>query len=150
MSGRFGLEAKGSEKKQVPVEEGLFTWPSEEPRLIGSRCNVCGEVTFPAQKVCPNCTSDNTEELLLSRRGTLYSFTIQRHRPPSPPYRGMDPFVPYGVGEVELPEGVIVTSALTESDPEALKIGMEMELLVEKFFEDDEGSDVVSYKFKPV
>jgi hypothetical protein len=89
------------------------------------------------------------ERLLLSRRGKLYSFTIQRHQPP-PPYRGPDPFTPYGAGEVELPEGVIITSVLTESNPEALKIGMEMELVIERFFDDGEGNEVVCYKFKPV
>jgi uncharacterized OB-fold protein len=32
-----------------------------------------------------------------------------------------------------LPEGVIITSVLTENDPEAFKIGMEMELVIERF-----------------
>jgi uncharacterized OB-fold protein len=73
------------------------------------------------------------ERLVLSRKGRLYSFTIQRHQPP-PPYRGPDPFIPYGVGEVELPEGVIIISVLTENDPEAFKIGVEMGLVIERFF----------------
>lgn len=136
-------------KKQVPVREGLFTWGAEGPQLIGSRCTRCREVTFPEQQICPNCCTQTMERLLLSRRGKLYSFTIQRHQPP-PPYRGPDPFTPYGAGEVELPEGVIITSVLTESNPEALKIGMEMELVIERFFDDGEGNEVVCYKFKPV
>jgi uncharacterized OB-fold protein len=34
---------------RVPVAAGVFTWPSESPRLIGSRCGACGIVTFPPQ-----------------------------------------------------------------------------------------------------
>ena len=33
----------------------------------------------------------------------------------------------------ELPEGVIITSVLTENGPEAFKIGMEMGLVIERF-----------------
>jgi uncharacterized OB-fold protein len=72
------------------------------------------------------------ERLLLGRVVKLCSFTIQRHQPP-PPYRGLGPFIPYGVGEVELPGGVIITSVLTENDPEAFKIGVEMGLVIESF-----------------
>ena len=42
---------------RVPVAEGVFTWPSDDPRLIGSRCAACGIVTFPAQASCPRCAS---------------------------------------------------------------------------------------------
>jgi len=135
-------------KKQRPIKEGLFEIRAEGPRLVGSRCRECGEVTFPANPFCPQCCRETTETIQLSGRGALYSFTIQRFKPP-PPFRGSEPFAPYGVGMIELPEGVRVTSALEESDPERLRVGMEMELLITKFFEDDEGIDVLSFKFKP-
>ena len=47
--------------EKVPIEEGLFTWPSDDPKLIGSLCLDCGAIVFPAQSGCPRCTSDNTE-----------------------------------------------------------------------------------------
>ena len=28
--------------EQVAIEEGLFTWPSDDPRLLGSQCQDCG------------------------------------------------------------------------------------------------------------
>ena len=34
---------------QIPVAEGIFTFPSDAPQLIGRRCRACGIVTFPAQ-----------------------------------------------------------------------------------------------------
>jgi len=87
--------------------------------------------------------------LPLSRRGTLYSFTVQRFKPP-PPYKGPEPFVPYGVGMIELPEGLRVTAVLEEGDPARLQVGMEMELVVASLFEDAEGNEVLGYKFRSV
>ena len=34
--------------RQIPVAEGLFTWPADEPRLIAARCAGCGLIGFPA------------------------------------------------------------------------------------------------------
>ncbi len=45
---------------QVPVAQGVFTWPSDEPRLIGSRCDACGTYDFPAQLL--KWTSGSTYE----------------------------------------------------------------------------------------
>ena len=53
---------------QVPVAEGIFTWPSDEPQLIGSRCTECGIVTFPRQDSCPRCASTAMEHLLARAR----------------------------------------------------------------------------------
>ena len=89
------------------------------------------------------------ERIRLSSRGRLYSFTCQRFKPPAP-YRGSEHFQPYGVGMVELPEGLRITSVLDESDPAKLSIGMEMELVITKFFEDEDGREVLAYKFKAV
>src|SRR5687767_2353612 len=115
-----------------PVAEGLFTWPSDAPRLIGSTCVACGTTTFPRQASCPKCTGAETEPRELSPTGTLWSFTVQGFEP-KPPYRGFEPFEPYGVGYVELPGEVIVETRLTEADPERLSIGMPMELVVVPF-----------------
>jgi uncharacterized OB-fold protein len=125
-----------------PIAAGLFTWPAEEPRLIGSRCRDCGVVTFPAQPSCPACTSVAVEERLLGRTGTLYTWTVQGFRP-KPPYSGPDEFEPYGVGYVELPREVRVEARLTTADPARLRIGMPMELVIVPF------GDRVSYAFAP-
>jgi len=107
-------------------------------------------VTFPAQPSCPHCASDTCGEILLSRRGELWTWTIQRF-PPPPPYEGeRDGFVPFGVGYVELPEGVRVEARLTESNPERLEIGMPMELVVEKFRVDAQGDERMTFAFRPV
>ena len=106
----------------------LLAGTPKAPVLLGSACRACGTVTFPRQGSCPRCTSTDVGEHRLARRGTLWSWTIQRFRPKSPPYVGPEEFEPYGVGYVELPGEVRVEARLTESDPERLRIGMAMEL----------------------
>ncbi len=137
---------------RIPVAEGVFTWPSDEPQLIGSRCAACGIVTFPAQASCPRCASTDMVERLLPRRGHLWAWTTQDFPPPSPPYAEArsDMFVPFGVGYVELGGEIKVETRLTEADPERLAQGMEMELVVVPFRTDDDGKEVVSFAFRPV
>ena len=106
----------------------LLAGTPDAPVLVGSACRACDTVTFPRQASCPRCTSTDVQERRLARRGTLWSWTIQRFRPKSPPYTGPDEFEPYGVGYVELPGEVRVEARLTEADPDKLEIGMEMEL----------------------
>jgi uncharacterized OB-fold protein len=137
---------------QVPIAQGLFTWPSNDPRLLGSRCVSCGVVTFPAQSGCPSCCGENTETIELERRGTLWTWTVQGFLPNRPPYDGPetpDDFKPFGVGYVELPGQVRVETRIKTQDVNKLRIGMDMELVVEKFVERD-GKDIVAYFFQPV
>lgn len=136
---------------QLPIDAGLYAGTPEAPQLLGSRCDDCGEVTFPKQNSCPSCTGAATEEILLSRSGTLWTWTIQRFPPPVPPFKG-DPehFTPFGVGYVELAEGVRVEGRLTECDPEKLAIGMDMELVLEKFLDAEDGDEVMTFAFRPV
>jgi len=142
---------------QVPVAEGIFTWPPDEakgtgPQLIGSRCTDCGIVTFPTQDSCPRCASTAMAEHRLPPRGRLWAWTTQEFPPPSPPYAGAGgrDFVPFGVGYVELPDEVKVETRLTESNPDALRTGMEMELVLVPFRTDDDGNEVVTFAFRPV
>jgi uncharacterized protein len=134
---------------EAPIADGLFTWPSDEPRLIGSTCRACATTTFPAQGSCPSCTGETMEERALERFGTLWSYTVQGFRP-KPPYIGPEDFVPYGVGYVELPGQVLVESRLTENDPDRLSIGARMELVVVPFVEDASGRTLMTFAFRPV
>lgn len=138
---------------QVPVDAGVFTWPSDEPRLLGSRCVNCGNHMFPVQSGCPKCTGDKTETVELDRRGTLWTWTVQGFPPKSPPYKGeVDPrrFESFGVGYIELPNQVKVEARLTESDPSKLSIGMAMELCIIPLSVNDQGEEVVTFAFRPL
>lgn len=128
---------------RVPVAEGLFTWPCDEPRLIASERD--GVLSFPARP--------GERRRLLGRSGTLWAFTTQQFRPPSPPYDGHDTpatFVPYSLGYVELPGELLVQSRFTEPDPAKLRIGQEMRLVVVPYTVREDGTEVLTYAFAPV
>lgn len=87
----------------------------------------------------------------LPDRGTLWTFTTQSF-PVKEPYIGPsdDDFVPYTVGYVQLDDVVTIEARLTEPDPEKLHIGMEMGLVVVPFATDDDGTDVLTFAFRPL
>lgn len=87
------------------------------------------------------------EEIELPREGSLWSWTVQRFRPKSPPYTGPDNFTPYAVGYIDLGE-IIVESRLVGVDFDKLNIGMEM-TLVEERFETAGGETLSTFAFAP-
>jgi len=137
-------------KKQVPVVAHLFTWSDDGANLIGSKCLSCGNYYFPKTLTCKNpiCKEKKVEDVLLSRRGKLYSYTIQEY-PPPPPFK-MEPVAPYAIGLVALPEKIRVMGMLTGTKFEDIKIGMDVEIIIEKLYEKQNGEEVVTYKFKPI
>ena len=139
-------------RNQVPIAEDLFSWPSDNPALLGSRCKSCGIATFPIADSCLACSSQDMEREELPRRGTLWTWTVQQFMPKTPYNSGetMETFKPYGVGYLELPGGVRVEGRLTENDPEKLKIGMEMDVVFEPFRTEENGDEVINFFFKPV
>jgi uncharacterized OB-fold protein len=128
---------------RVMVRAGLFT-DTTEPALLGSRCGNCGAHHFPRHDTCPYCAVEDPEPTELSRRGTLWAWTAVTAPPPG--YVGTTPF---GVGVVELPEGIRVISRLTEGDPGALRAGQPMELHVVPLTTDEDGNEVVTFAFAP-
>ena len=137
---------------QTAFAPDVFTWPAEEPQLIGGRCSACGSITFPRPVSCARCGSTEVDEHLLPRRGSLWTFTIQGFLPKEPYAGGETPetFEPYGVGLVQLGDEVRVESRLTENDPERLRIGMEMELVIVPFRTDDDGTEIMTFAFAPL
>jgi len=138
--------------QQVPIAEGLFTWPSPNPALLCSRCRNCGIASFPAAQSCMACSGQEVEVEEMPGRGTLWTWTVQRFMPKTPYNSGetQETFTPYGVGYVELPGGVRVEGRLTENDPKKLKIGMPMEVVFDTYRTDDNGDEVINFFFKPV
>lgn len=138
-------------KRKTPVMEGLWIIPveaDEKPHLLGSKCSTCGEVYFPKKKnmTCTCCQSTTLTDIFLSTRGVVHTHTTVTLRPPGGYYKGK---VPYAMGVVELPEGVYVQSLFTDCDFDKIKIGMPVELTIEKLY-DDEENEVVTYKFGPI
>jgi uncharacterized OB-fold protein len=130
---------------------GVSTWPEENPQLVGSKCADCNAVSWPKQSTCSRCSSANTSDLRLPRRGTLVSWTTQGFVPKQPYAGGQtaETFEPFGIGLVQLGDEVRVESRLTEGDPEKLRFGMEVELTFIPFYTDENGDEVITWAFHP-
>ena len=105
------------------IAEGLFTTDAA-PRLIGGRDRATGRIVFPRPP------GDAFEAIALNPRGTVWSWTVQRFRPKSPPYAGPADFTPYAMAYVELAGEAIVEARLTDVALDAIRIGMAVELVL--------------------
>jgi uncharacterized OB-fold protein len=138
-------------KGKVPELPDLFDWTKDGVRLQSAKCNTCGTYFFPAShhQHRPGCSREGVENVFLSRRGKLATYTVQYYMCP-PPFKTAGDITPYGIGMVEFPEGISVTGIITESDLNALKIGLDMETTIYTLYKDEEGNDVVTWAFRVV
>ena len=114
------------------------------PRCWAPVAPPAGRSISPALDACTYCATEGPESIELSCPGSLWAWTAVTAPPPG--YRGE---VPFGIGVVELPEGVRVITRLTESDPGALALGQLMKLRIVPLHADEDGNDVVTYAFAP-
>jgi uncharacterized OB-fold protein len=138
----------GETKTRISLRVGMLTGQLSDlasVRLAGCRCSTCRETSFGAADICPNCGRDAVEPVALSDHGVLWSYTVVRHRPPGD-YRGPDPFSPFGLGLVELPDGVRILSPI-QCDIDQLEIGMELRF--QPYLRRDPDADVVAFTFAP-
>lgn len=135
----------------VPVVPGLFELADDgQPVLVGTRCTACETHYFPASLGCrnPRCEHHAVQRAQFGRRGTLYSFTVQRYRPPA--LFRVDDWEPYALGLVDLDEGVRVLAHLDHQAMDELRIGMPMKLVLATLFRDMEGHANTVYKYQPL
>ncbi len=125
----------------IPIKEGAFVECPEGGTLLANKCKLCGQVFFPKAVVCLSCFNEDMEELKLSRRGKLYSYTIGRM--PSMHFES-----PYAIGYVDMPEGVRIFAPLKMTEDKPFNLGMEMQVVIEKLWQEDD-KEVIGYKFEP-
>lgn len=138
---------------RVPAVEGWFTM-DDPPALLGQRCPTCATSVFPGTALaCPNphCAQTELEPVELSRTGKVWSYTDARYRPPPPYVVPTDEHEPFCIAAVELAgDGLVVlgqvVAGVTVDD---LRVGTEMELVLDTLFSQDD-QDVVVWKWKPV
>lgn len=83
-------------------------WDSlRNERLRTTRCQDCGDLTFPPKPVCPNCLSASLSWRDFSGEGTLYSYTTVWAGP-----QIFEEELPYTVCVVDLDEGLRLGSRL--------------------------------------
>ena len=92
------------------------------------RCEACAKFHFYPRSACPHCGSTKLAWHKVSGKGEVYSFTVV-HRAPS---KGFAEQVPYVVAVVTLAEGPHLMTRLTQVKPDAVKIGMQVEVDFER------------------
>ena len=140
-------------RTRVPAVEGWFTL-DDPPHLLGTRCTNSGTYYFPPETTmsrAPGFADSTLEPVELSRIGRIWSFTNAGYQPPEPYIPTTDPHEPFAIAAVELLEEQIVVLGQVASGfgVDELHVGMEMELVLETLYSDDE-SDYVVWKWKPV
>jgi len=114
--------------------------------LVGEVCTQCGHKIFPPRDVCPHCTQPAQLPYTLSGRGEVYSYATMYSAP-----QGFEEYLPYTVALVQLEEGPMLTSQLTDVDPDEVRIGLPVEMVTRKIREDGEAGQILyGYKFRPL
>jgi len=114
-------------------------------RLVAKRCKKCNAVYFPPVVKC-KCGSVELEDYELPREGRLLEYTVL--------YQVGTDFLkqkPLMVGLVELDGGVKVSGQIVDVQPERLKPGVKVEVILRRIVADGKhGLVMYGYKFRPV
>ncbi len=137
----------------MPAIEGWFTL-EDPPHLLGTRCTGSGTYFFPPETTMsrvPGFDDSELETVELSRTGRIWSYTNAGYAPPEPYVTVTDPYEPFCLAAVELAdEQIVVLGQVVDGvTVDQLRIGMEMELVLDTLSVDDEHEYVV-WKWKPL
>lgn len=113
-------------------------------RLEAGKCKKCGYIAFPPRQICPECKCTEFENIRLSDRGKIISYTITRVPPKNFSFQA-----PYPVAIIELDGGGRITAQITDANLEDVKIGARVRIVLRKVQE--EGKDgIICYGYKAV
>lgn len=122
-------------------EESKGYWEAcQRHELVLQRCGACGALRHYPRALCPRCLSDAVEWVRAGGRGTVYSFTVT-HQNQAPGFRDA---LPYVLAYVELEEGVRLLTNIVDCPPDAVRIGLPVEVVFE-----DVTATVTLPKFRP-
>lgn len=113
-------------------------------RLEAHKCKKCLEIQFPKRLICPNCGGTTFEQIQLSREGKLITYTII-HVGPSK-FKNQ---TPYGIGIVELKEGVRLLMQITDCELSDLKTDMPLAIEFRRISEEGDAG-IINYGYKAV
>lgn len=92
------------------------------------RCEACAQFHFYPRSACPHCGSRQLAWQRVSGKGEVYSFTVVQRAPS----KGFSELVPYVVAVVALAEGPHLMTRLARVAPDAVSIGMPVEVEFEQ------------------
>jgi uncharacterized OB-fold protein len=132
---------------------GWFT-DGDAPALIGRRCTACGNHHFPPTVdwcANPACRSEDLEDVELSRRGTVWSYTDARYPPPLPYHPPDGEHRPFAIAAVQLEAERLVVLGQVASGWSVgdLRVGAPVEVTTE-VLERSGGNATTVWKWRPV
>ena len=111
--------------RRIPIAAPYFDG-AREGRLVLQRCPRDGFFFYPRAR-CPVCLGEDWKWETVSGRGTVYSYTVDRV--------GLDPAqqgqLPLIIAAVELEEGPRLTTRIVGCAPEAVSVGLPVEVRFE-------------------
>jgi len=129
-------------QKPLPEPNGdskLFWDGCRKHELRFQKCVDCQHIRWPPSIICPLCHSRDTEVIVASGKGKIFTFAIYRQAY----HNAFENDVPYIVAIVELAEGPRVLSNIVGSIPEEIGCDMPVEVMWE-----DINEEVTLPKFK--
>ena len=106
--------------------------------MIGIRCTKCGKVYYPKRSCCPNCNSENLEEIILENSLTLLTHTELWTVP-----KGIEQ-LPLFLGILEFENG---TRVLGQLESKKIEIGMKFKPVWSKIRKIN-GKEIYGFKFQ--
>lgn len=145
MKGESVLTENEPGKKRIPLRKGRFEVPEDPgkaPYLIGSKCAKCLKYFSGKRYVCLSCESRELEEVPLSGKGKIYTYTVVHQQMPGALVR-----VPYALAVIVLEEGCQIHGVI-EGGYESLDIDTGVEVYFQDMKEDEEGNALVADLFR--
>lgn len=131
------------------ITENVITRSNGAVTLHGGRSKENGAYVFPMPE---GAEAERFERVPLKSEGVLWSYTVQRFPPKSPPFigpNGPDTFQPFALGYVELADQVIVETRIKTDDFSKLKVGIPMRLTTTEFARNAQNEPLHTYAFEP-
>ena len=113
----------------------------KEHQLRFQKCRNCGHVRWPASIICPMCYSYDTEWIVASGKGKVYTFAIYHQAY----HKAFESDLPYVTASVELEEGPRILTNIVGCSPDEVRCDMPVEVKWEDITE-----EFSLPKFKPV
>ena len=128
--------------RQVPYV-GYLTL-GQDPHLVAQQCQSCSALFLDRRNACASCGRREFGPRRLANEGVLRAFTIVHRATP-------DVRVPYVSGIVDLDGGGVVKANIVGVDPvpDLVKLGMKVALTTFVVGSDAEGTEAVSFGYRP-
>ena len=109
-------------RPSITFDNQFWFEAAKEHRLLIQRCASCGVLRHPPRPRCDQCGSYEWDTVEASGRGTVYSYVVNHH----PQVPAFD--YPLPVGLIELEEGTRLVADIVGIAPDAITVGMPVEL----------------------